>query len=464
MSTDKSWMAVKNRLSREYIIDVKEFVEVAKARVNADGHIRCPCMNCLNRKFQTLIVVQMHLIQKGIQPSYTVWSFHGESFHNPPVDYPEDDSDEMADVLADLAGHGGYGETNNTSGGSFNEHPTYDNNRQDKFDDLFKEMEIELYPGCQKFSALNFLVKLMHLKVLNKWSNKSFDMLLKLLNEALPTGTILPSSHYESKTKLSNLGLGYESIHVCKYDCALFWKEHAKLQNCPVCGESRWVDKNAKGKRVPNKVMRYFPLTPRLKRLYSSRYSAKYMRWHYSERPTEDGVLRHPADGQAWKEFDQKYPLFAAGPRNVILGLATDGFNPFGNMSNAYSMWPVIVVPYNLPPWKCMKSESLMLSLLIPGPSAPGKDMDVFLRPLIDELKELWETGVETRDAFNGSTFLMRAAMMWTINDYPAYALMSGWSTKGYKACPTCNEETPSVGVRSKIAYIGHRRFLDVSH
>lgn len=128
--------------------------------------------------------------------------------------------------------------------------------------DMFKEMEVELYPGCQKFSALNFLVKLMHLKVLNKWRNKSFDMLLKLLNEALPIGTILPSSHYELKTKLRNLGLGYESIHDCKYDCALFWKEHAKLQNCPICGESHWVDKNTKGKRALNKVMRYFPLTP----------------------------------------------------------------------------------------------------------------------------------------------------------------------------------------------------------
>ena len=58
----------------------------------------------------------------------------------------------------------------------------------------------------------------------------------------------------------------------------------------------------------------------------------------------------------------------------------------------------------------------------------------------------------------------MRAIILWTINDYPAYAMMSGWSTKGYKACPTCNEETPSVGIRSKIAYIGHRRFLDMDH
>lgn len=70
---------------------------------------------------------------------------------------------------------------------------------------MFKEME-ELYLGCHNFSVLKFLVKLMHLKMLNKWSNKSFNMLLKLLNETLLPGTIQYSLHYESKTKLRNLG------------------------------------------------------------------------------------------------------------------------------------------------------------------------------------------------------------------------------------------------------------------
>ena len=217
-------------------------------------------------------------------------------------------------------------------------------------------MASELYPGCRKYSALNFLIKLMHLKVISKCSNHYFDGLLELLVDALPDGTILPKSHYEAKAKLRSLGLGYESIDACKHDCALFWKENAKLEFCPVCGECRWQDNHGNGKKVAHKVMRYFPVTPRLKRLYSSRYNAEDMRWHYSKRPKEDGVLRHPADSKAWKHLDELYPSFAAEPRNVRLGLATDGFNPFGNMSNSYSMWPVILVPYNLPPWKCMKS------------------------------------------------------------------------------------------------------------
>ena len=69
------------------------------------------------------------------------------------------------------------------------------------------------------------------------------------------------------------------------------------------------------------------------------------------------------------------------------LGLVADSFNPFGNMSLSYSMWPVVMTAYNLPLWLCTKDPYKMLILLIPDPNAPGKDIDVFLRPFIDELK-----------------------------------------------------------------------------
>ncbi|GKA23850.1 hypothetical protein Tco_0709883 [Tanacetum coccineum] len=37
-------------------------------------------------------------------------------------------------------------------------------------------------------------------------------------------------------------------------------------------------------------------------------------------------------------------------------------------------------------------------------------------------------------------------------------------SGQGYKACPTCNEDTPSIRVLSKTAYVGHGRFLKKPH
>jgi len=40
--------------------------------------------------------------------------------------------------------------------------------------------------------------------------------------------------------------------------------------------------------------------------------------------------MRHPVDGEAWKEFDETFKSFANDPRSLRLAIATDGFNPFG--------------------------------------------------------------------------------------------------------------------------------------
>jgi hypothetical protein len=82
----------------------------------------------------------------------------------------------------------------------------------------------------------------------------------------------------------------------------------------------------------------------------------------------------------------------------------------------------------------------MFLSMIIPGPSSPGRNIDVCLRPLIDELTQLWSSGALTYDISKKHNFVMRAALMWTINDFSAYGMVSGWSTHGKLACPYCME------------------------
>ncbi|KAG8481368.1 hypothetical protein CXB51_026128 [Gossypium anomalum] len=85
--------------------------------------------------------------------------------------------------------------------------------------------------------------------------------------------------------------------------------------------------------------------------------------------------------------------------------------------------------------------------------------------PLIEELKQLW-AGVETYDVLRKENFYLRAALLWTINDFPAYANLSGWSTRGRYACPCCAAQTCSQWLYNgkKFCYIGHRRWLDENH
>ena len=74
----------------------------------------------------------------------------------------------------------------------------------------------------------------------------------------------------------------------------------------------------------------------------------------------------------------------------------------------------------------CMNAENIMLTLLIPGPTAPGNNIDVYLAPLIDDLKDLWAEGIEVYDSFAKENFNLRALLLWSICDYPALGTLFG--------------------------------------
>src|SRR6185295_14164624 len=109
------------------------------------------------------------------------------------------------------------------------------------------------------------------------------------------------------------------------------------------------------------------------------------MRWHKEERK-QDSMLRHPADGSQWRKIDRTYTDFALDARNIRFGLSMDDMNPFGEMSSGHSTWPVTLCIYNLPPWLCMKWKFIMMPVFIPDPKQPGNDIDLYLRPLVEEL------------------------------------------------------------------------------
>ncbi|XP_010233141.1 uncharacterized protein LOC100826217 [Brachypodium distachyon] len=388
---------------------------------------------------------------------YTRWVHHGEELtddegHNfEDAGYQSDDDgydqgnrDDVSNLLDDLyrSGRQADGQPN-------------------LFANLMEEAKKELYDGCTNFTRLSFIIKLLHVKSYNRVTNAAFDGFLKLFNLACPNGNLVPKSYSEAKSVLRDVGLDYEIIHVCKYECELFWGEYANHDHCPTCGTSRWKDTHGK-KKVPQKVLRYFPIIPRLQRFFASKFLAEMAMWHKVKRVVDKDVMRHPADGEAWKGFDSEYGWFARDPRNLKLGIATDGFNPFG-MGSSYRMWPVFVIPYNFPPWMCMDQSNFMMALLIPGRKSPGKDFHVYMKPLMADMKKLWE-GVDTFDALTGKRFPLHAAILWSIHHYPGLATISGRSTKGFYACVHCDENPCSQSLRNKIGYVGHRRFLPTNH
>ncbi|KAK1646363.1 hypothetical protein QYE76_064168 [Lolium multiflorum] len=319
-------------------------------------------------------------------------------------------------------------------------------------------------------SRFSLTVKLLQAKSYYRISNVAFNAILLILALQYPNSSI-PKSYEEALSIIGRLGLGYDSIHVCPNNCVLFRKDYAKENNCPKCKASRWKDADGR-RQIPEKVLRHFPLIPRLQRMFLSKEQSKEVQWHKLKRQDVENDLSHPADGDAWKDFDNIHKDFAADARNIRLGLATDGFNPYGNMSNSYSMWPVFVVPYNLPPWACMDQSNFMLALLIPGPSSPGKDFDVFMEPLMEELQELWK-GVKSFElivkllhdkSYQGITNKAFNAVAKTYSDaLPGAGLpKSFYEVKQYikyndlDECPVCKESRwkhDGAGGKKKIPW-----------
>ena len=95
-----------------------------------------------------------------------------------------------------------------------------------------------------------------------------------------------------------------------------------------------------------------------------------------------------------------------------------------------------------------MKEPFIFMSLLISDLKAPGNEIDAYLRPLIDDLKELWKNGVQTYDPVSRSNFKLHASILWTINNFSIYKNLSRWSTKGYLVCPICNRNASSLHLK----------------
>lgn len=273
---DRTWMLLPDRFCRAYVDGVDSFIEFAKVHLGEEVEIKCPCTSCRNYFKKDYDTVKSHLLIRGMMVSYTTWLLHGELSQPDEEDdsedeYNEDGGDEYEQLIEDHYK------------GTYMGSDTVEREAVRDFENLVEAAQCGLYPGCKKSNTLlAFVIEMLQVKVESGWSNHSFNKFLLKMRKFYPEGNVIPESINECKNLLRDLGLGYEVIHACPNDCVLFWKENAHLEKCPnpKCQSSRYKVNDSKGRKIPQKILRYFPLTPRLKRLYMTSEIAKDMRWH----------------------------------------------------------------------------------------------------------------------------------------------------------------------------------------
>jgi hypothetical protein len=123
-----------------------------------------------------------------------VWNLHGEerSSHvnvnpgNSDGDNESNEEDELSELLRDPAC--GLDDRGNFEDSGPAEQPSDELRALEK---LVEANSQELYPTCKKYTKLCFLIRLLHIKLLGGWTEKSFDLIPALLNDALLEGSAL---------------------------------------------------------------------------------------------------------------------------------------------------------------------------------------------------------------------------------------------------------------------------------
>ncbi|KAG7542144.1 Transposase-associated domain [Arabidopsis thaliana x Arabidopsis arenosa] len=464
---DKAWVWLP-RNSLEYEAGATKFVVESASNLGNPSEMFCPCLLCRNVCHQSMDTVVEHLVIKGMDQKYKrskCWSLHGDIMNEktPNVDSSENEAYELFRT-AFMATEG----TQPSQQQNVDEVEDIDSQEDFEFRKKLEDAETPLYSTCQNYTKVAAIMGLYRIKVKSGMSENYFDQLLMLIHDMLPGDNVMPKSTDDIKKFLKLFGFGYDVIHACKNDCILYRNQYEKLVNCPRCSESRWEKDKHTGeekKGIPAKVLRYFPIKDRFRRMFRSKRLAEGLRWHFTN-ASDDGSMRHPVDSLTWSQVNNKWPEFAADSRNLRLGLSTDGMNPFSIQNTKYSTWPVFLVNYNMAPTECMKAENIMLTLLIPGPTAPSNNIDVYLQPLIDDLKDLWTEGMKVYDSFAKESFNLRAILLWTITDYPALGTVAGCKVKGKQACNVCGKDTPHRWLKfsRKHVYMGNRKRLRPGH
>ena len=113
----------------------------------------------------------------------------------------------------------------------------------------------------------------------------------------------------------------------------------------------------------------------------------------------------------------------------------------------------------NLPRHERYSSENVLLVGVIPGPHEPSKTMNDYLKPLVEDLLELWQGVVMQADS--KTDVMVRAALLYTACDIPASRKVSGFvGHNALHGCSKCVKTFPTGSFGEKPDYTGFNRTL----
>jgi hypothetical protein len=217
-------------------------------------------------------------------------------------------------------------------------------------------------------------LKLLYLKSLYNFTESAYDDIMKIFK----TENV---SLYKVKAYLKDAtNLIPEFYDMCENSCICYTGDYESYTVCPECDTPR---SDARGKA--KKVMPYLSIKDRLKIQFNDKNRAKELlyRYEYTTNKNDDD-LDDIFDGKMYNEL--KGNNLFNDKRDIAFTASCDGYQIFKQKTD--DCWLFLMINNNLDPSLRVKKENLLVPFLIPGPKQP-KDFNSFLRPFVNEMKEL---------------------------------------------------------------------------
>lgn len=242
---------------------------------------------------------------------------------------------------------------------------------------------------------------------------------------------------------------GAKSPKRCKY---VRFPNHPQCNRRIPCNTPLYIKVKQCNSRVvfqPKYVYAYQPLVTSLQKLLKRPgFSEKLEHWRTRQAPAD--AYCDVYDGQVWKDFcSEKYDNFLSVKRRYGVMLNVDFFQPFKHTTDSYGV--IYLTLMNLPRSERFKKENVMIVGVIPAMEHEPATLNHMLRPLVDELKVFWTTGVRMFTAESPQfKLLVKVALMCVTCDIPAARKCCGF--KGHNAnlgCSRCLKRFPG-GIGNK--------------
>ena len=257
------------------------------------------------------------------------------------------------------------------------------------------------------------------------------EMLCTLHYGTLPHGNLLPDSYDKAMAMIKEYVIKPVVYHCCPNDCITFRGDTADLTKCSKCGTDRYLRN-----KIPAKSFTYFPLKPRLIRMFETPRLSEMIQSHKESLDSSSDVVYDIQQSHAWKHAYSSDGPYRGDVRGISLALCADGVNPFHINRVQYSMCPIVLSLLNLPRHIRYKFSNMMLVGIIPGPKEP-LSMNSYVDILVDELLELNE--LEIYDAYKKEMFNLRVNILSYVLDYPGIGkLFHTMGSGAYQGCVWC--------------------------